>query len=225
MKHIVAVSLAFLFFTCLSVRPAHACFICGSGGGGYPSCAVVGAGAEACVTSSDPPYCSTYFDDCCNDGGGGCGCVPCNGGCCASLQDNRKGSFPTVKRMALQEIAVKPEASKPDHLKEFLAMAESGAFDGKTVNLDASGTIARGILNLPLDHWKSFTHQVVMKGWQKDPRLDPKVQSDSTPQELLQVETKTGHRFVIHLISDSAIKKALVQQQSKSQQPGVRDKL
>jgi hypothetical protein len=109
--------------------------------------------------------------------------------------------------MALQEGTITPETSKPDHLKEFLAMAESGAFDGKTVYMDASGTIAKGMLNLPLDHWKSFTQRVVMKGWEKDPRLDPKLQRDGTPQVLLEVETKTGHKFVVHLTDDSTIKR------------------
>ena len=56
-------------------------------------------------------------------------------------------------------------------------MANSGAFDGKTVYMDASGAIAKGILNLPLDHWKSFAQRVVMKGGQKDPKLDPKVRA------------------------------------------------
>ena len=226
MKHIAAKLLVFLAFACLSVELAHACYICGfDSGGGYPSCYVVGLGAEVCVGSSDPPFCTTYFNDCCNDGSGGCGCTPCGGGCCASLKNNKKGSCSTLKRMALQEGTNKPETSKPDHLKEFLAMVESGAFDGKTVYMDASGTIAKGISNLPLDHWKSFTQKVVMKGWQKDPRLDPKLQAEGTPQVLLEVETKTGHKFVIHLTDDSTIKKALNQQQSKSKQPSIDDKL
>jgi hypothetical protein len=179
MKHIVAKTLVFLIFACLSIQLAHACYIGATDGhGGYPSCDIVGVGA-----------CSA------------------------------------VKRMALQEGTIEPETSKPDHLKEFLAMAESGAFDGKTIYMDASSTIAKGIMNLPLDHWKSFTQKVVMKGWQKDPRLDSRVQRDGTPQVILEVETKTGHKFVIHLVDDAAVKKVLKQQQSNSQQPSIKDKL
>jgi hypothetical protein len=225
MKQTVLKSLVFVAFAGLSIQLAHACWICGGGdGGGYPSCAPVGLGAEVCVGSSDPPYCTTYFNDCCNDGSGGCGCIPCDGGCCASLKNNKSGSCSTFKRMALQE-GTKTEASGPDHLKEFLEMADNGAFDGKTVYLDASGPIAKGILNLPLDHWKSFTQKTVLKGSQKDPRLDPKLQPEGTPQVLLEVETRAGHKFVIHLVDDSTIKKALSQQQSKSGGSGIDEKL
>ncbi len=225
MKHIVAKSLMFLIFA-LSVQLAHACWICDTSNIPYPSCGVVGLGAEFCIQSSDPPFCSTAYNDCCDDGSGGCGCIPCGGGCCADLKNNKKGSCSAViKRMALQEGTIEPETSKPDHLKEFLAMAESGAFDGKTIYMDASSTIAKGIMNLPLDHWKSFTQKVVMKGWQKDPRLDSRVQRDGTPQVILEVETKTGHKFVIHLVDDAAVKKVLKQQQSNSQQPSIKDKL
>jgi len=199
MKQTVAKSLVFLIFACLTR-------------------------AEACAGSSDFPYFATHFNDCCN-GSGDCGRVLSDASACVSPENNKKPSCPTVKKIALQEGTTKPETSEPNHLKEFLAMAESGAFEGKTVYLDSSGTLARGIFNLPLDHWKSFTQRVVMKGWQKDPRLDPKLQRDGIPQVLLDVETKTGHKFVIHLTDDSTIKKALNQQQSKSQQPSIEHKL
>lgn len=217
---------AFLVAALLSsVKPAHACWIGGSDGG-YPSCMVVGAGSQICATTDYPPYCQANWNDCCNDGGGGCGCIPCGGGCCASLKSDKQTSCATIKKMAwVQESTTEPDANKPNHLKEFLAMADRGEFDGKTIYMDDSGPIAKGILNLPLDHWKSFTQQVVMKGWKKDPRLDLRVQHDGTPQILLQVETKTGHKFTIHLVTDSAIKGAINQPQSKSQQPNLNDKL
>lgn len=222
-------SLMCLVVAACSIQIAQACYIYGGGGGGgYPSCEAVGVGAEDCATLPDPPYCQTYFNDCCNDGSGGCGCTECGDGCRASLKNDKRGSCSTLKRMALQERTLHTQTSKPDHLKEFLAMAESGKFDGQMVYMDASGTLAKGILNLPLDHWKLFTQQVVMKGWQKDPRLDPRLQQDGEPQIILQVETKTGHKFIIHLITDSAIRKALSQPQatqSISQPPSTKDKL
>jgi hypothetical protein len=214
MRQIALRSLIFLVAAACSVQLADACYICGGGGGGgYPSCQVTGLGAEDCATLPDPPYCQTFFNDCCNDGGGGCGCTPCDGGCCASLKNGQKSSCPTLKRMALQEVPIQPGPDKPNHVKEFLAMVESGKFDGQTVYMDASGTLAKGILNIPLDYWKSFTQKVVMKGWQKDPRLDPRVQHNGEPQILLEVETKTGHKFVIHLITDSEIKRVLSEPQ------------
>lgn len=104
-------------------------------------------------------------------------------------------------------------------------MADRGVFDGKRVYMHPDSTIAKGIMNLPVDHWKSFTQKVVMKGGQQDPRLDPKLQSDDKPQTILEIETKTGHKLVIHLIDESAMKESPNQPQSKSQKPTIEDEI
>jgi hypothetical protein len=198
MKLLVAKSLVFLAVACLGVQQAHACWLC--------------------VGSSDPPFCTTYFNDCST------GCLPCDGGCCASLRDNKKSSCSTVKRMAWQENTVKPETDKANHLKEFLAMADRGVFDGKIVYTHPDSTIAKGVMNLPVDHWKSFTQKVVMKGAPKDSRLDPKLQSEDKPQTILEIETKTGHKLVIHLVEESTMQKwQQAQPQSKSTKPTLED--
>lgn len=219
MKQIVAASLTLLVVSCLGVSLAHACWVCDSSGYGYPSCAQADFGAEICMGSSDPPYCQAFYNDCST------GCLPCPGGCCASLKDDKKGQCSTVKRMALQVSTARPEIDKADHLKEFLAMADRGAFDGKTVYTHPDSGIAKGIMSLPVDHWKSFTQKVVMKGGQKDPRLDPKLQSDGKPQTILEIETKTGHKLVIRLIDESKSKDSQGQPQSKLRKPTLEDEL
>jgi len=202
MKHAVAKSLMLLVAACLGVQLAHACWLCDSSGG-YPCC-------------NQPDL--TYYNDCST------GCIPCDGCCCASLREDNKGGS-TVKRMAWQGSTIGPEIDKSDHLKEFLAMADRGVFDGKRVYMHPDGTIAKGIMNLPVDHWKSFIQKVVMRGGQKDPRLDTKLQSEDTPQTILEIETKTGHKLVIHLIDESTMKKSQNQPQSKSQKPSIGDTL
>jgi hypothetical protein len=219
MKQIVAKSLMFLAVSFLGVQLAHACCLCDSGGSGYPYCAQTDFGAEICVGSGDPPFCQTYYNDCST------GCLPCYGGCCASLKDNKKGTCSTIKRMAWQEITPKRETDKSDHLKEFLAMADRGVFDGKIVYTHPDSTIAKGIMNLPVDHWKSFTQKVVMKGGQKEPALDPKLQSGAKPQTILEIETKTGHKLLIHLVEESTMTKWQNQPQSKSQKQAIEEKL
>lgn len=207
-----------LVAACLGVQLAHACWLCDSSGG-YPCCAQAGLGGEFCVTSDSPPYCQTYYNDCST------GCIPCDGGCCASLREDNKGSCSAIKRMAWHESTIGPEIDKSNHLEEFLAMADRGAFDGKGIYMHPDSTVAKGIMNLPVDHWKSFTQKVVLKGGQKDPRLDPKLQGDDKPQTILEIETKTGHKLVIHLIDESSMMKPQSQPQSKSQKPAIVDKL
>lgn len=133
MKHILAQSLMFLVVACLGVQLAHACGLCDSSGG-CPYCAQAGLGAEFCVTTDSPPYCQTYYNDCST------GCKPCDGGCCASLREDKEGSCSTVKRMAWQESTIKPETDQSNHLKEFLAMADRGVFDGKRVYMHPDST-------------------------------------------------------------------------------------
>jgi hypothetical protein len=125
--------------------------------------------------------------------------------------------------MAWQENTVKPETDKANHMKEFLALVDRGVFDGKIVYTHPDSTIAKGIMNLPVDHWKSFTEKVVMKGAQKDPRLDPKLQGEDKPQTILEIETKTGHKLVIHLVEESTMQKWQAQPQSKSTKPSLED--
>lgn len=212
----------FLIVPFLAIQLAQAqCLICDSSGG-YPYCAQAGLGAEFCITSSDPPYCQTRYDDCSS------GCIPCDGGCCASLKDGKKSSC-SIKKTAWQSTTVqtppKREIDRADHLEDFLARADRGEFDGKTIYTHVDNTVVKGLMNLPLDHWKSFTQKIVMKGQQKDPHLSPQLQSEDRPQTILEIETKTGHKLVIHLIDESAIQKMQNQPQSKSEKPAIRDKL
>lgn len=218
MKGMVAKSLVLLSLACLGVEVAHACWLCDSSGG-YPYCAQAGLGGEIRVSSSTSPYCQVYFNDCST------GCIVCPPGCCASLREGSKGACSTVKKMAWQESAAGPEVDKANHFQEFLAMADRGVFDGKIVYTHPDSGIAKGIMNLPIHHWKSFTEKVVMKGGQKDPRLDPKLQSQDRPQTILEIETKTGHKLVIHLVEESATEKGKSQPQSKSRNPAIEDRL
>ncbi len=61
-------------------------------------------------------------------------------------------------------------------------MMEKGAFDGKVVYIGSDNPIMKGIMQMPVNHWKSFTQKVVMQGWKQDPRLDPKLQKQGTPR-------------------------------------------
>jgi hypothetical protein len=175
-------------------------------------------GAEVCVTSSDPPFCETYFDDCSQ------GCQICGPGCCASLKDNKKGSCSTIKTMAWQGSTVKPdtlnsEHDKQSHLKEFLAMADRGVFDRKIIYTHPDSSIAKGLMSLPVSHWKSFTQKVVLKGGQDKPIKA----EQGRPQTILDLETKTGHKLVIHLVDESAMKWQQRQPQSKLTTPSLED--
>lgn len=187
----------FLVVTFMGVQLAHACWVRDSG--------------------DSPPYCQAYYN-------GSTGYIPCGSGCCGNLRDYRKGSSSAIRRIAWQESA-KPETDKSDHLKEFLAMADRGAFDGKKVYMHPDSTIAKGIMNLPVDHWKSFTQKVVLKGGQQNARLDPKLQGEDKPQTILEIETKTGHKLEIHLIDESTMKQSQNQPQSKSLKPSIEGKI
>ncbi len=96
-----------------------------------------------------------------------------------------------------------------DHSQEFLDLIEKGALDGKVVYMDSDNPIMKTIMQMPVDHWKSFSQKVVLTGWKQDARLDPKVQKEGTPQVLIEVETKTGHKFTIHTIKSEDVKKAI----------------
>jgi hypothetical protein len=206
----------FLGVCCFNARIARACYICGGGGGGgYPSCMVVSGGAEVCVGQSQPPFCSTYYNDCCQ----GCGCAEDCGGpyCCVGGKsiDGKKKACPSLKKSAFQlsgDGVTLPQPQQKryqDHFQDFLALVEKGEFDGKVVYIHSDNPIMKGIMQMPVSHWKSFSQKVVLQGWKQDPRLDPKVQKKGTPQVLIEVETKTGHNFTIHVTNVEDVKKAL----------------
>jgi hypothetical protein len=223
MKQIVSKSLMFLFVACMGlagVQLAHACYQCTSGGANPECTPGFSAGAEICVQSSDPPFCTPEDNDCCQ---GTCGCEPCNGGCCASLKGDNKHSCAAIRRMAQETTApIPPEVDKVDHLKDFLANADRGKFDGKLIFMHKDGRVANELMKLPLDQWKSFTERIVLKG---EPHISPGQGDDSKPKTVLEIETKTGHKVVILLQDEVPIKDAPEQPQAKSQKPNIEGKL
>ncbi|HXY78780.1 MAG TPA: hypothetical protein VEH47_08195 [Candidatus Acidoferrales bacterium] len=167
--------------------------------GGYPYCGGACQGAEFCIISSDPPYCETRYDDC-----GPCEpCLQCGPGCCASSKNGKTKCGLKKTALALDGAPRAPT----DHLSEFLADADAGVFDGKKIYMSLGSPLAKQLLEVPVSHWKSFTQKVVLKGWQPDKGLDPKLQKEGTPQILLEIETKTGHKLVIHLVDVPPMKK------------------
>jgi hypothetical protein len=214
---IVAHALLFLALTGAAAQAAT-CFVCDSSGG-YPSCADTSLGAEVCVTLSDPPFCETYFNDCSS------GCIPCPGGCCASLKDHKQESC-QVKKMSWQESGTINPQPRTDHLQEFLDMVEKGVFDKKIIYTSPSSSIGKGLMDLPVDHWKSF--KVVMKG-AEDYGIKPAKKLADKPQTVLEIETKSGHKLVVHLVGDSTMKKLQKSPQPHSQpdptqNPAMKDK-
>ena len=196
---------------CLNVQLAHACWHCASGGG-YPSCQGFSVGAEVCVTSDDPPYCSTYFNDCYQQ------CLRCDPGCCAGFKGGKGGPCSKVVRIAFPQDA-KPDGQYHDHFQEFLDMVEKGAFDGKTIYTDSISSIGKGLLNTPVDHWRSFSQEVVLKGGKDKPANVEK----GKPMRILHIETKTGHKLTVHLADPATMQR--MRQGSSQPTPTSRDSL
>lgn len=82
---------------------------------------------------------------------------------------------------AIAFIALAIGQANQDHFNEFMALIEKGKFDDKVVNMGSDNPIAERLMEMPVDHWKSFT------------------QNKDGNQTLLDIETKTGHKFTMRL--------------------------
>lgn len=92
--------------------------------------------------------------------------------------------------------------------KEFMVLVEQGKFDGLTVYMGHDNPILKGIMETPVDQWKSFEKRTILVGWKQDKHLDPTLQKPGTPQILIEVKTKTGHKFTIHPTMANPAKKS-----------------